>query len=448
MLPPRHNRISRNCWMSATEAAAARDDSLFTALVGDIDPEIAQAIQLELGRQRDEIELIASENIVSKAVLEAQGSVLTNKYAEGLPGKRYYGGCQYVDIVERLAIERVTRLFGCQFANVQPHSGASANAEVFFALMQPGDTFMGLNLAAGGHLTHGSLVNMSGKWFKPVPYGVRRDDHRIDMEEVAKLAQEHRPKVIVAGGSAYPRILDFRKFREIADSVGAKLMVDMAHFAGLVAGGTHPSPFPHAHIVTSTTHKTLRGPRGAMILTNDEALAKKINSAVFPGLQGGPLMHVIAAKAVAFGEALRPAFKLYARHVVENAKALAETLKSKGLDIVSGGTDTHLMLVDLRPKRLTGKVAEAALGRAHIPCNKNGIPFDPEKPTVTSGVRLGTPACTTRGFGIAEFQEVGELIAEVLDVLSQKGVEEDSLTEAAVRAKVKALVARFPIYNG
>src|SRR6187397_2103545 len=448
MLPPRHNRISRNCWMSATEAAAARDDSFFSATLAEADPEIADVIGKELGRQRDEIELIASENIVSRAVLEAQGSVLTNKYAEGLPGKRYYGGCQYVDVAERLAIDRVTKLFGCKFANVQPHSGASANAEVFFALLQPGDTFMGLNLAAGGHLTHGSLVNMSGKWFKPVPYGVRRDDHRIDMEEVAKLAQEHRPKVIVAGGSAYPRILDFRKFREIADSVGAKLMVDMAHFAGLVAGGTHPSPFPHAHIVTSTTHKTLRGPRGGVILTNDEALAKKINSAVFPGLQGGPLMHVIAAKAVAFGEALRPAFKLYARHVVENAKALAETLKSKGLDIVSGGTDTHLMLVDLRPKRLTGKVAELALGRAYITCNKNGIPFDPEKPAVTSGVRLGTPAGTTRGFGIAEFQEVGELIAEVLDVLSQRNIEADSLTEAAVRAKVKALVSRFPIYNG
>ncbi len=401
----------------------------------------------ELGRQRDEIELIASENIVSRAVLEAQGSVLTNKYAEGLPGRRYYGGCQYVDVAETLAIERVTRLFGCKFANVQPHSGASANVAAFLALMSPGDTFLGLNLAAGGHLTHGSPVNMSGRWFKAVPYGVRRDDHRIDLDEVAKLAREHRPKVIIAGGSAYPRIIDFRRFREIADEVGAKLMVDMAHFAGLVAGGAHPSPFPHAHIVTSTTHKTLRGPRAGFILTDDEELAKKINMAVFPGLQGGPLMHVIAAKAVAFNEALRPSFKLYARNVVANAKALAETLKSKGLDIVSGGTDTHLMLVDLRPKRLTGKVAELALGRAHITCNKNGIPFDPEKPAVTSGVRLGTPAGTTRGFGIAEFQEVGELIAEVLDVLSQKGVEEDSLTEAAVREKVKKLVSRFPIYR-
>jgi glycine hydroxymethyltransferase len=353
-----------------------------------------------------------------------------------------------VDVAETLAIERVTKLFGCKFANVQPHSGASANAAAFMALMAPGDTFMGLNLAAGGHLTHGSPVNMSGRWFKPVPYGVRRDDHRIDMDEVARLAREQRPKVIIAGGSAYPRIFDFRRFREIADEVGAKLMVDMAHFAGLVAGGAHPSPFPYAHVVTSTAHKTLRGPRSGFILTNDDELAKKINSAVFPGLQGGPLMHVIAAKAVAFGEALRPAFKLYAKNVVENAKALAETLKSKGLDIVSGGTDTHLMLVDLRPKRLTGKVAELALGRAHITCNKNGIPFDPEKPAVTSGVRLGTPAGTTRGFGIAEFQEVGELIVEVLDVLSQKGVEEDSLVEAAVREKVKNLVGRFPIYQG
>jgi glycine hydroxymethyltransferase len=436
--------------MSLTDnpASLAKADRFFDAALAETDREIADAINLELGRQRDEIELIASENIVSRAVLEAQGSVLTNKYAEGLPGRRYYGGCQFVDVVEQLAIDRVTKLFGCGFANVQPHSGASANAEAFFALMQPGDTFMGLNLAAGGHLTHGSPVNMSGKWFKPVPYGVRRDDHRIDMEEVAKLAQEHKPKVIIAGGSAYPRIIDFRRFREIADSVGAYLMVDMAHFAGLVAGGVHPSPFPHAHVVTTTTHKTLRGPRGGVILTNDEALAKKFNSAVFPGLQGGPLMHVIAAKAVAFREALRPSFKLYAKNVVENAKALAETLKSRGLDIVSGGTDTHLMLVDLRPKRLTGKVAEAALGRAHITCNKNGIPFDPEKPMVTSGIRLGTPAGTTRGFGVAEFRHVGELIAELLDVLSQKGAEEDSLVEAAVREKVKTLISRFPIYQG
>ena len=436
--------------MSATSKPTPAGDaeSFFHARLREVDPEIAEAIHLELGRQRDEIELIASENIVSRAVLEAQGSVLTNKYAEGLPGKRYYGGCQFVDVAERLAIERATRLFGCKFANVQPHSGASANAAVFFALMQPGDTFMGLNLAAGGHLTHGSPVNLSGKWFKPVPYSVRRDDHRIDLIEVAKLAREHRPKVIVAGGSAYPRIIDFRGFREICDEVGAYLMVDMAHFAGLVAGGVYPLPFPHAHVVTTTTHKTLRGPRGGVILSDDEELAKKINSAVFPGLQGGPLMHVIAAKAVTFGEALRPSFRTYARNVVQNAKALAETLKSRGLDIVSGGTDTHLMLVDLRPKLLTGKVAEAALGRAHITCNKNGIPFDPEKPTVTSGVRLGTPACTTRGFGIAEFRAVGDMIVEVLEVLSQKKVEEDSPVESAVRGKVKSLLARFPIYQG
>jgi glycine hydroxymethyltransferase len=434
--------------MSVTDSSLkSQVASMFSASVAETDPELAEAMRLELGRQRDEIELIASENIVSKAVLEAQGSVLTNKYAEGLPGRRYYGGCQYVDIAERLAIERVTKLFGCRFANVQPHSGASANAAAFMALMQPGDTFLGLNLAAGGHLTHGSPVNMSGKWFKPVPYSVRRDDHRIDMDEVARLAREHRPKVIIAGGSAYPRTLDFRRFREIADEVGAFLMVDMAHFAGLVAGGAHPSPFPHAHVVTSTAHKTLRGPRSGFVLTDDEELAKKLNSAVFPGLQGGPLMHVIAAKAVAFGEALRPSFKVYAKDVVENAKALAETLKSKGCDIVSGGTDTHLMLVDLRPKRLTGKVAEVALGRAHITCNKNGIPYDPEKPMVTSGIRLGSPAGTTRGFGIAEFRQVGDLIAEVLDVLSQKGVEEDSLVESAVRERVKALVARFPIYQ-
>jgi glycine hydroxymethyltransferase len=433
--------------MSATTSSAKTSaDNLFAAPLAEVDPEIAQIIGRELGRQRDEIELIASENIVSRAVLQAQGSVLTNKYAEGLPGRRYYGGCQHVDVAENLALDRVKKLFGAGFANVQPHSGAQANAAAFMALMQPGDTFMGLNLAAGGHLSHGSPVNMSGKWFKAVPYGVRRDDQRIDMDEVEKLAKEHRPKVIVTGGSAYPRIIDFGRFREIADSVGARLMVDMAHFAGLVAGGAHPSPFPHAHVVTSTTHKTLRGPRGGFILTNDEELAKKINSAVFPGMQGGPLMHVIAAKAVAFGEALRPSFKTYARNVAENAKALAEVLKAKGLDIVSGGTDTHLMLVDLRPKRLTGKVAEIALGRAHITCNKNGIPFDPAKPAITSGIRLGTPAGTSRGFGIAEFQHVGELITEVLDVLSAKGAEEDAAVEAAVREKVKALLARFPIY--
>ncbi|CAL8981158.1 Serine hydroxymethyltransferase 2 [Rhodoplanes serenus] len=434
--------------MSVTHAASVEAESFFSANVRDSDPDIAEAIRAELGRQRDEIELIASENYVSRAVMEAQGSVLTNKYAEGLPGKRYYGGCQHVDVVERLAIDRVTRLFGCNFANVQPHSGAQANNAVFFALMNPGDTFMGLNLSAGGHLTHGSPVNISGKWFKVVPYTVRPDDHRVDMDEVRQLARANKPKVIVAGGSAYPRVFDFPAFREIADEVGAYLMVDMAHFAGLVAGGAHPSPFPHAHVVTTTTHKTLRGPRGGIILSNDEALAKKFNSAVFPGTQGGPLMHVIAAKAVAFGEALRPSFKLYAKAIVENARALAATLEQRGFAIVSGGTDTHLMLVDLRPKRLTGKVAEAALGRAHITCNKNGIPFDPEKPMVTSGVRLGTPAGTTRGFGVAEFKEVGEMISEVLDVLSQKNSDEDALVEGAVREKVKRLVDRFPIYQG
>ena len=434
--------------MPVPQGAKISEEGFFSAALDETDPEIAGAIGKELGRQRNEIELIASENIVSRAVLEAQGSVLTNKYAEGLPGKRYYGGSQYVDVVERLAIERLTKLFGCNFANVQPHSGASANAEVFMALMQPGDTFMGLNLAAGGHLTHGSPVNLSGRWFKPVPYGVRRDDHLIDMEEVERLAKEHRPKVIIAGGSAYARITDFRRFREICDEIGAYLMVDMAHFAGLVAGGVHPSPLPHAHVVTTTTHKTLRGPRGGAILANDEEIAKKLNSAVFPGMQGGPLMHVIAAKAVAFGEALRPSFKLYVRNVIENARALAETLNSAGFDLVTGGTDTHLMLVDLRKKRITGKVAEIALGRAHITCNKNGIPYDPEKPFVTSGIRLGTPACTTRGFGIAEFRQVGAMVAEVLDALSQKGAEEDAAVEANVRDKVKRLVGRFPIYQG
>jgi glycine hydroxymethyltransferase len=434
--------------MPASQKFNATDEDFFSAALSQSDPEIAEAIRLELGRQRDDIELIASENIVSRAVLEAQGSVLTNKYAEGLPGKRYYGGCQFVDIAERLAIERACRLFGCSFANVQPHSGASANAEVFMALMQPGDTFMGLNLAAGGHLTHGSPVNLSGRWFKVVPYSVRRDDHLIDMDEVETLAKQHRPKVIIAGGSAYPRIIDFRRFREIADEVGAYLVVDMAHFAGLVAGGVHPSPLPHAHVVTTTTHKTLRGPRGGAILSNDEELAKKLNAAVFPGMQGGPLMHVIAAKAVAFGEALRPSFRLYAKNVVENARALAETLKACGLDIVSGGTDTHLMLVDLRKKRLTGKVAEAALGRARITCNKNGIPFDPQKPTITSGVRLGTPAGTTRGFGIAEFQQIGDMIAEVLDALAKSGAEQDAQAEQRVAEKVKRLVSRFPIYEG
>src|ERR1700730_6426302 len=434
--------------MTNPSPAPANEASLFTASLAESDPEIADVVRRELGGQRDEIELIPSENIVSAAVLEAQGSVLTNKYAEGLPGRRYYGGCRFVDIAETLAIERVRKLFGCKFANVQPHSGASANAAAFMALMAPGDTFMGLSLTSGGHLTHGSPVNMSGRWFKPVPYGVRRDDHRIDLDEVARLAREHRPKVIIAGGSAYPRIIDFRAFRAIADEVGAKLMVDMAHFAGLVAGGVHPSPVPHAHVVTSTAHKTLRGPRSGFILTNDEELAKKMNSAVFPGLQGGPLMHVVAAKAVAFSEALRPDFRSYIKAVIDTARALAERLKSGGLDIVSNGTDTHLMLVDLRPKRLTGKAAEAALGRAHITCNKNGIPFDPEKPTVTSGIRLGTPAGATRGLGVAEFHQIGEMIAEVLDALSRSGAGEDAAAEAAVRDKVKRLVARFPIYNG
>jgi glycine hydroxymethyltransferase len=434
--------------MAVTRQAAGVGEDLFADSLAQTDPEIFDAIAHELGRQRDEIELIASENIVSKAVLEAQGSVLTNKYAEGYPGRRYYGGCQYVDVAERLAIDRARKLFGTAFANVQPHSGASANAAAFMALMNPGDTFLGLNLAAGGHLTHGMKLNVSGKWFNAIPYNVRRDDHRIDMDEVASLAREHRPKVMVAGGSAYPRIIDFRRFREIADEVGAYLMVDMAHFAGLVAGGVHPSPVAHAHVVTTTTHKTLRGPRGGIVLSNDEELAKKIDQAVFPGQQGGPLMHVIAAKAVALNEALRPSFKAYAKAVVDNAKVLGETLKSRGFDLVSGGTDTHLMLVDLRSKGLTGKVAEAALGRAKITCNKNGIPFDPQKPMVTSGVRLGTPAGTTRGFGVAEFRHVGELIADVLDALAAKRADADLATETAAREKVARLIARFPIYNG
>ncbi len=434
--------------MTATiSGAAAGANGFFSDSLEDADPEIFAAVKKEIGRQREEIELIASENIVSQAVLDAQGSVLTNKYAEGYPGRRYYGGCQYVDIVEQVAIERAKKLFNAKFANVQPHSGAQANAAVFMALMQPGDTFLGLNLAAGGHLTHGSPVTVSGKWFKPVPYSVTRDTHLIDYDEVEKLAHEHKPKVIVGGHSAYSRHPDFKRFREIADAVGAKFFVDMAHFAGLVAGGQHPNPMDYADVVSTTTHKTLRGPRGGMILTNDEELAKKINSAVFPGQQGGPLMHVIAAKAVALGEALRPEFKIYAKNVIENARALAENLKGHGFDIVSGGTDSHLILVDLRPKKLTGRVSEVALGRANITTNKNGIPFDPEKPMVSSGIRLGTPACTTRGFGVAEFQEVGDMIAEVLGVLSQKGVEEDSLTEGKVREQVKKLVARFPIYE-
>jgi glycine hydroxymethyltransferase len=434
--------------MSASEAAQKHlSNSFFSASLADSDPEIARAIGLELGRQRDEIELIASENIVSRAVLEAQGSVMTNKYAEGYPGRRYYGGCQFVDMAEELAIERAKRLFDCRFANVQANSGSQANQAVFMALMKPGDTFMGLDLACGGHLTHGSPVNMSGKWFNVVSYKVRESDQIIDMDEVAELARAHKPKVIVAGGSAYSRFWDFARFREIADEVGAFFMVDIAHFAGLVAGGAHPSPFPHAHVVTTTTHKTLRGPRGGMILTNDEDIAKKVNSAIFPGLQGGPLMHVIAAKAVAFNEALRPEFKLYARSVVDNAKVLADTMLAGGYAIVAGGTDNHLMLVDLRPKKLTGKAAEAALGRAHITCNKNGVPFDPEKPMITSGIRLGTPAATSRGFGVAEFKKVGELIVETLDGLARHGEEANGSVEESVKQRVHELTRRFPIYG-
>jgi glycine hydroxymethyltransferase len=422
-------------------------DAFFSASLERRDHEIRRAIRDELRRQQEQIELIASENIVSRAVLEAQGSVLTNKYAEGYPGRRYYGGCEYVDVAERLAIERARTLFGCAFANVQPHSGAQANQAVFMALLQPGDTILGMSLAAGGHLTHGAPANQSGKWFKAIGYGVRRDDHRIDYDEVARLAGQHRPKLIIAGGSAYPRVIDFARFRAIADAVGALLMVDMAHFAGLVAGGAHPSPLPHAHVVTTTTHKTLRGPRGGMILASDEEIGKKINSAVFPGLQGGPLMHVIAAKAVALGEALQPAFRDYARQVVENAQVLAATLVERGCAIVSGGTDTHLMLVDLRPKKLTGKAAEASLERAGITCNKNGVPFDPEKPMVTSGVRLGTPVGTTRGFGGAEFRLVGELIGDVLDGLAANP-NDNAAAERSARARVAQLCHRFPIYAG
>ncbi len=432
--------------VALANAARTTDSEFFTRGLAERDPEVARAIADELGRQRDKIELIASENIVSKAVLEAQGSVLTNKYAEGYPGRRYYGGCEFVDVAEELAIERACRLFNCSFANVQPHSGAQANQAVFFALMQPGDTFMGLDLAAGGHLTHGSPANQSGKWFKPVSYTVRRQDQRIDMDEVEALAKAHKPKIIIAGGSAYARIIDFARFRAIADSIGAYFMVDMAHFAGLVAGGVHPSPLDHAHVVTTTTHKTLRGPRGGMILSRDADLGKKINSAVFPGLQGGPLMHVIAAKAVAFGEALRPEFKLYAKAVVDNAKVLAETLHAQGLDIVSGGTDTHLMLVDLRPKKATGRPTEKALDRAGITTNKNSVPFDTEKPAITSGIRLGTPAGTTRGFGAAEFREVGKLIVEVVDAVSKNGDAGDPAVEASVAERVAVLCKRFPIY--
>ncbi len=430
---------------STASSPSAGSDPFFTRDLAEADPDLAAAIGQELDRQRYQIELIASENIVSRAVLQAQGSVLTNKYAEGYPGRRYYGGCEYVDVAEALAIERACKLFDAGFANVQPHSGAQANQAVFLALAKPGDTVMGLSLAAGGHLTHGAPPNLSGKWFNAVQYGVRRQDALIDFDEVAALAQEHRPKIIVAGGSAYPRIIDFARFREIADSVGAYLMVDMAHFAGLVAGGVHPSPMGHAHVVTTTTHKTLRGARGGLILTNDEALAKKINSAIFPGLQGGPLMHAIAGKAAAFGEALQPSFKTYARAVVDNAKALASCLYEGGLEIVSKGTDTHLLLVDLRPKGLTGKVAEDSLERAGITCNKNGIPFDPEKPTVTSGIRLGTPAATTRGFGQAEFRDVGGMIIEVLDGLAASP-DDNSAVERSVRARVRELCERFPVY--
>ncbi len=431
----------------STAADLALSDRFFTASLAERDPEIAAAIGRELQRQRDQIELIASENIVSRAVLEAQGSVLTNKYAEGYPGRRYYGGCEFVDQAEQLAIDRAKRLFGCAFANVQPHSGSQANQAVFLACLKPGDTVMGMDLAAGGHLTHGSPVNISGKWFRVVSYGVRRDTAIIDYDQLESVARAEKPKLIIAGGSAYSRTIDFARFRRVADEVGAVLMVDMAHFAGLVAGGVFPSPLPHAHVVTTTTHKTLRGPRGGMILANDEELGKKLNSAVFPGLQGGPLEHVIAAKAVALGEALMPEFKAYARAVLENARALAASLAASGLAIVSGGTDSHLMLVDLRPKRITGKLAEAALERAGITCNKNGIPFDPEKPTVTSGIRLGSPAATTRGFGQAEFRQVGALIAEVLDGLAAKG-DDNHAVEAAVRRKVGALCARFPVYPG
>ena len=418
----------------------------FTEDLATRDPEIAAAITAELGRQRKEIELIASENIVSAAVMEAQGSVMTNKYAEGYPGRRYYGGCQHVDVAENLAIDRAKQLFGCDFANVQPNSGSQANQGVFQALLKPGDTILGMNLASGGHLTHGAAPNQSGKWFNAVQYGVKREDNLLDYDEVQALATEHQPKMIIAGGSAIPRVIDFARMREIADSVGAYLHVDMAHFAGLVAAGEHPSPFPHAHVATTTTHKTLRGPRGGMIVTNDEAIAKKVNSAIFPGIQGGPLMHVIAAKAVAFGEALRPEFKDYMKAVRANADALSDQLIKGGLDIVTGGTDTHVMLVDLRPKGVTGNITDAALGRAHITTNKNGIPFDPEKPTVTSGIRLGTPAGTTRGFGTDEFRQIADWIVEVVDGLAANGPDGNGVVEAKVRAEVEAMCDKFPMY--
>jgi glycine hydroxymethyltransferase len=432
---------------SSADAPAVLPDGYFTASLRETDPDVFASIGRELARQQGQIELIASENIVSKAVLEAQGSVLTNKYAEGYPGRRYYGGCEYVDETERLAQERAKKLFNCAFANVQPHSGAQANQAVFMALLQPGDTFLGMDLAAGGHLTHGSPANQSGKWFRPVAYTVKKEDGQIDYDQVAALAEREKPKLILAGASAYSRKIDFARFREIADSVGAWLMVDMAHYAGLVAGGAYPDPLPHAHVVTTTTHKTLRGPRGGMILSNDEEIGKKINSAVFPGLQGGPLEHVIAAKAVAFGEALKPEFKLYAKACVDNARALAAVLVQRGLAIVSGGTDSHVMLVDLRPKNVTGKATEIALERTGITCNKNGVPFDDKPFTITSGVRLGSPATTTRGFGVAEFQQVGHLIADVVDALSESGGEANADVEAAVRAQVLELTRRFPIYG-
>ena len=423
-----------------------RDSGFFTETLATRDPDLHAAMQAELGRQRGEIELIASENIVSAAVMEAQGGVMTNKYAEGYPGRRYYGGCQHVDVAENLAIDRAKQLFGCDFANVQPNSGSQANQGVFQALLQPGDTILGMSLDAGGHLTHGAKPNQSGKWFNAIQYGVKREDNLLDYDEVQRLATEHQPKMIIAGGSAIPRIIDFARMREIADSVGAYLFVDMAHFAGLVAAGIYPSPFPHAHVATSTTHKTLRGPRGGLIVTNDEAIAKKCNSAIFPGIQGGPLMHVIAGKAVAFGEALRPEFKAYQEQVVKNAQALANQLIKGGLDIVTGGTDTHLMLVDLRPKGVTGNITDAALGRAHITTNKNGIPFDPEKPTVTSGIRLGTPAGTTRGFGEAEFRQIANWIVEVVDGIAANGADGNEAVEAKVRAEIEVMCNKFPLY--
>ncbi len=436
--------------MTASAAKKVEENmtkGFFTEALADHDPDLWAAVQDELKRQQTQIELIASENIVSRAVLQAQGTVLTNKYAEGYPGKRYYGGCEFVDVAEILAIERAKKLFNCSYVNVQPNSGSQANQGVMMALLQPGDTVLGMALAAGGHLTHGAAPNQSGKWFKAVQYGVRREDALIDYDEVERLAKENKPKMIIAGASAYPRVIDWKRFRQIADSVGAYLFVDMAHYAGLIAGGAYPSPIEHAHVTTTTTHKTLRGPRGGMILSNDEDLGKKINSAIFPGIQGGPLMHVIAAKAVCFGEALKPEFKAYAKAVVSNAKVLAGELVKGGLDIVSGGSDSHIVLVDLRPKKLTGNITEKALERAGMTCNKNAVPFDPEKPMVTSGVRLGTPAATTRGFGEGEWAQVGQMIVETLDGLAANGAEGNTAVEKAINTKVEALCARFPIYS-